>query len=211
MHDLITFATAMLTITNPVGSMALFAGLTSDDSDAERRSAALQTGLAVAAIMLLVTWTGGYLLSAFGVSIPGLQMAGGVIIALMGLSMLRSKTSEMAHTPEEHKEAKAKDSIAIVPMAIPIIAGPGAMTTIVLATHTHHAAKDRVAISLICVGVAAVIWIGLRFAGPAVKRLGVSGVNIVTRVMGIVLTAIALQMLADGLKAALPGLGAAAS
>ena len=207
MHDLLTFAAAMLSVTNPVGNLAIFAGLTGGASAQEKRATARVTALAVAAIMLLVVWTGSYLLKAFGVSLPGLQMAGGVIIALMGLSMLRSKTSEMAHTSEEHEEAKSKDSIAVVPMAIPIIAGPGAMTTIVLATHTHHAPMDRAAISGICLGVTAVIWLCLRFAGPVSDRLGVSGVNIVTRVMGIVLTAIALQMLADGLKAALPGLG----
>ena len=210
LHDLITFATAMLTITNPIGSLAIFAGLTAGATPAEKASTALRSALAVAVTLLVVAWAGGYLLDALGVTVAGLEMAGGVVIALMGLSMLRTQTSRVVHTPAENEEAKgkaaARESIAVVPMAIPIVAGPGAMTTVVVATHQHPAIGERLGISAICLGVAAVVWLALRFAGPVADRLGTSGLNVVTRVMGIVLTAIALEMLTTGLAEALPGL-----
>lgn len=180
----------MLTITNPIGALAIFAGLTSDRTDSEKRAAAASAALAIAIILVTVTWGGEYILRIFGVSTAGLQVAGGVIIALMGLSMLHSKSSEMAHTKEERAEAASKPSIGVVPMAMPIVAGPGAITTIILATHHFSTVEARLQISAICVSVAAVIWLCLYFAAPISRRLGVAGMNIVTRIMGIVLTAL---------------------
>ena len=206
-HDLITFSAALLAITNPFGNLAIFAGLTADDPPRQRHGAARTAALAVAATLLLILWIGGPLLGLLGVTLPGLQMAGGAILALMGLSMLQSKTSAIVHTPHEHEAAKAKASIAVVPMAIPIVAGPGAMTTVVVAAQHHPGVGERLALSAVCLGVSALIWLALRFAGPIAGRLGVSGINVVTRLTGIVLTAVAFQMLTGGLVAAMPGLG----
>jgi multiple antibiotic resistance protein len=120
--------------------------------------------------------------------------------------MLHSHTSSMAHKEEEGEEAKLKESIAVVPMAIPIVAGPGAITTVINTTNQFPSIYDRLLISGICLGVTVVLWLCLRFAAPISKRLGVTGINLVTRIMGMVLTALAFQMLAAGLKELLPGL-----
>ncbi len=206
MENLITFAVAMLTITNPVGALAIFAGLTGDRSPDEKQALAGRTALAIVIILVVVTWGGDYILKLFGVTTAGLQVAGGVIIALMGLSMLHTRTSAMSHTPAEGDEAAMRSSIAVVPMAMPIIAGPGAITTIILATHHFPGTGARALISLICACVAGVIWLCLYFAAPISRALGIAGMNIVTRIMGMVLAAIAFQMLAAGLKSLLPGL-----
>ncbi len=206
MEHLITFAITMLTVTNPAGNLAIFAGLTANRTEAEKQALARQTAIAITVIMLVVTWVGSLLLKAFGVTPPGLEVAGGVIIALLGLSMLRSKTDAMTHSPEEHEEAQTKDSIAVVPMAIPIIAGPGAITTLILATQKFPSFEDRFIISLVAVGIGLLFWLVLYFAGPISRKLGVTGMNIVSKIMGMVLTAIAFQMLANGLKELLPGL-----
>lgn len=206
MEHIITFIITMLTVTNPLGALAIFAGLTADRSATEKKAIAFKTAVAVGIILLSVTWLGTYLLKALGVTTAGLEVAGGVIIALMGLSMLHSKTSHMAQTKEEHQEAESKEAIAIVPMAMPIIAGPGAITTIVLATEKFPTFGHHLIISATTVAVALVIWLSLYFAAPISQRLGVTGMNVVTKIMGIVLTAIAFQMLATGLKQLLPGL-----
>ena len=206
MSHFVQFAVALLTIANPIGAVAIFSGIAGDRSVSEQNSMALTTGVAVAVILLLVTWLGSGILAVFGVSTAGLEVAGGVIIALLGLSMLHSQTSSMAHRAEEGEEAKQKDSVAVVPMAIPIVAGPGAITTIVNATNKFPSMDDRLVVSGICVLVSAVLWICLRFAAPISRRLGVTGINIVTRIMGMILAAIAFQMLASGLKSLLPGL-----
>ena len=202
----IQFAVALLTIANPIGAVAIFSGIAGDRPYGEQKSLARTTALAVAIILLLVTWLGSATLAVFGVSTSGLQVAGGVIIALLGLSMLHSQTSAMSHREEEGDEARQKESIAVVPMAIPIVAGPGAMTTIINATNRASSIADRLVISGICVLVALTLWLCLRFAAPISKRLGVTGINLVTRIMGMVLTALAFQMLAAGLKELLPGL-----
>jgi multiple antibiotic resistance protein len=206
MDHLIAFTVTMLTITNPFGALAIFAGITSDRSDAEKKSIAFKAGFSVAIILLIVTWGGHMLLKVFGVTPPGLEVAGGVIIALMGLSMLHSKTSEMSHNKAESQEAKDKPSIAAVPIAMPIIAGPGAITAVILATQKFPSFEDKLAISFICLSVSVVLWGCLYFASPISQRLGVSGMNVVSRIMGMILTAIAFQMLTSGLKQLLPGL-----
>jgi len=206
MEHLVTFAIAMLTIANPIGALAIFAGMTADYTDSEKKQSAYKAAFGVAVILLLVTWAGKYLLEMFGITPPGLEVAGGVIIALMGLSMLHSKTSEMSQNKDEENEAKSRPSIAVVPMAMPIIAGPGGITTVILATHKFPSIEEKLAVSTICVAIAAIIWLCLYFAAPISRMLGVAGMNIVTRIMGIVLTVMAFQMLTTGLKKLLPGL-----
>ena len=204
--ELVTFAIAMLAITNPIGNLAIFASLTANKSPKEKKKTAFVAGLAITIIMILVTWTGGLLLHAFGIDIASFETAGGVIIALMGISMLQAKTSEIHHTKDEHEEAKTKDSVAVVPIAIPIVAGPGAITTIIVNTHKYGTFEDKGLISIVCLGIAALLWLAFFFSAPVSRVLGQSGINIVTRIMGIVLTAIAFGMLTDGLKILLPGL-----
>ncbi len=206
MDHIITFAVTLITITNPLGALAIFAGISADRSDAERNQLAVKTAMAVAVILITVTWLGKWLLEGFGVTPSGLQVAGGVIIALFGLSMLQAKTSEMAHNEEEGAEAQSKDSIAVVPMAIPVIAGPGAITTVILATHNFPSFEAKLVISAICIAVSVVIWLCLHFSSAISRKLGVAGMNVMSRLMGMVLAAIAFEMLTDGLKKLLPGL-----
>ena len=206
MDHIITFAVTLITITNPLGALAIFAGITADRTEEERNQMAIKTAMTVAVILITVTWLGKYLLDAFGVTPSGLQVAGGVIIALFGLSMLQAKTSEMSHNDEEGDEAQVKESIAVVPMAIPVIAGPGAITTVILATHHFPSFTAKLAISAICIAVSLVIWFCLHYSSAISRKLGVAGMNVMSRLMGMVLAAIAFEMLTDGLKQLLPGL-----
>ncbi len=204
--ELTTFFIAMLAITNPIGNLAIFASLTGDKTDSEKKKTAFVAGVAITIILLLVTWTGDLMLRAFGIDVGAFETAGGVIIALMGISMLHAKTSEIHHNKDEREEAKSKDSVAVVPIAIPIVAGPGAITTLIVNSHNYTTIPDKVYISVICVFVSLLLWICFYFSAPVSRLLGVSGVNIVTRIMGIILTAIAFQMIAGGLKSQFPGL-----
>lgn len=202
----VTFAVALLTITNPIGNMAIFASLTGDRDDAEKKSIATRSALAIAIILVIVTWSGSYILNLFDISVPAFETAGGLIILLLGLTMMHGKTSAMHHTPEEDKAAQESDTIAVVPIAIPIVAGPGAMTTIIVQTHQAATVVDRLVVTAVCIATAILLLFAFRFAAPLSRRLGVSGVNIVTRIMGMVLAAIAIGMLAEGMKQLFPGL-----
>ena len=204
--ELITFVIAMLAITNPIGNLAIFASLTGDKTVQEKRKTALVAGIAILIILILVTWTGDLLLRAFGIDIASFETAGGLIIALMGISMLHAKPSPIHHGDKDQADAEAKTNVAVVPIAIPIVAGPGAITTIVVNTHHYHTFDDKLLISAVSIVIALILWIAFYFSAPVSRLMGPSGINIVTRIMGIILASIAFGMMAAGFKALFPGL-----
>jgi multiple antibiotic resistance protein len=209
-HDLISFATAMIAILNPIGSVAIFAGMASDRSTTDRHSIAVRAAVAVAVILLVTVWAGEFVLKLFDVGIPSLQVAGGVMIALISLSMLQSTQSAIHDTKDDDAKPTPKrgpdQDIAIVPLAMPMIAGPGAMVTAIVYTHQHKGIEANLEMSVVCAVLAAVIGVCLLGAGPITRVLGVKGMDIVTKLMGVILLAIAAGMVAAGAKGLLPGL-----
>ena len=199
-----TYIVMMLAITNPIGNMAIFLSLTSDRSLKEQRKIALTTAFAVVLILVIVTWSGQFILSLLGISISAFEIGGGLVITLLGLSMLSTKKSSMSHTEEEDQEAKSKTSVAVVPLAIPIIAGPGAITTILVSLKHYSEPIAKVYLTIGNCFIALVIALALYFGGNIGKMLGVSGINIVTRIMGLILVAIAMQMITSGLADTFP-------
>ena len=105
--ELVTFTIAMLAITNPIGNLAIFASLTGDKTLEEKHKTALKAGIAIIIILIIVTWTGDLLLRAFGIDIGSFETAGGVIIALMGISMLHAKTSPIHHSENDQQAVTA--------------------------------------------------------------------------------------------------------
>ena len=208
---LVTFATAMFTILNPIGNVAIFAGMMGDRSAVQRRTVAIKCAVAVAIILVATVWVGEFLLHLFGVQIPSLQVAGGVMIASIALSMLHSRQSAIHDTKQPKSEDDANNSsadqdISLVPLAMPIIAGPGAMVTVIVNSHQHTGVMANVEMSVVCVALAAVICAGFLCSGWITRLLGERGMDIITKLMGMLLLAIAAGMLAEGVKGLLPGL-----
>lgn len=203
--ELASFIAALFSMSNPIGNVGVFAGLTNGRSPAECKATAWKSALAIAITLLVVTWAGSLIMALFGISVNTLRTAGGLIVLLIGLHMLFNK-SEHKQSDSELQDAQSSDSIAVVPMAIPIVAGPGTMATVLVAAQHNPEVLGKFEISL-CIGAMALVC-GLlfSFAQPISKRLGESGMGVVTRVMGLILAAIAMGMLADGIKALLPGL-----
>ena len=202
---LISFITALFSMMNPIGNVGVFAGMTTDRPEAEARRIAWTCAGAIAITLLIVAWTGSLLLEFFGITVDSLRAAGGVIVLLIGLHMLSNK-SEHQHSPAEVEDANTRASIAVVPLAIPIVAGPGTMAAVLVAAQQHPSILSKVEMSIVILALAALSGLLFRFAAPISKRLGKSGMGVVTRVMGMILAAIAMGMLADGLKGMLPGL-----
>lgn len=201
--ELTTFAVAMIAVTNPIGNLAIFAGLTAERSEAERRRTAITCAFSVLIIFLVVAWGGNLILKAFGITVWAFEGAGGLIVLLLGLAMLHSKVSTMHHTKEEADEAQTKDDIGVVPMAIPIVAGPGALTTIIIQGSKFPSVADRVEMSLVGAGISVLILIAFLSSGVISRLLGTAGINIVTRIMGIILAAIGVGMIGTALKSVL--------
>ena len=190
---------------NPIGNIGVFAGMTVDRPEAQARHIAWTCAGAVAITLLIVAWSGSLLLTFFGITVDSLRAAGGVIVLLIGLNMLSNK-SDHQHTSTEADDAKSRPSIAVVPLAIPIVAGPGTMAAVLVAAQQHSSVLSKVEISVVIVALAAFCGLLFSFASPISKRLGKSGMGVVTRIMGMILAAIAMGMLVDGLKGMLPGL-----
>ncbi len=202
---LTTFIAALFSMMNPIGNVGVFAGMTTDRPEAEAKHIAWKCAGAIAITLLIVTWSGSLLLGLFGITINSLRTAGGVIVLLIGLQMLFNK-SEHKHSPAELEDAKTSASIAVVPLTIPIVAGPGTMATVLVSAQQHPSVLSKVEISVVIVGLAVLSGLLFSFAAPISKWLGASGMGVVTRVMGMVLAAIAMDLLIDGLKGMLPGL-----
>jgi multiple antibiotic resistance protein len=203
------FATGLLAIVNPISSAVLFATMTSRFRRDIQRRMAKQSGLAILVILIVCAWLGKGLLAALGITVPMLQAAGGLILLRYGLRMVTDEETKLTvaeetsveEVPESHWKA-----LAVVPLAIPGTVGAGTITTVVVQASTYDSMRDLAIISAI--GIATAILMGITFlsAGPIARRLGPIGLNIVTRVMGILVTATAFGLLGRGVGGLLPGL-----
>ena len=199
------FIAALFSMMNPIGFAGIFAGMTSDRTDAEARKIAWTCATTVAVTLVALVWSGDILLRFFGITVDTIRASGGIIVLLVGLQMvLNDNSSRQSKTEEE--EAMERESIAIVPLGIPIVAGPGAMATVLVAADEASSVIERGELTLAILGLSALTGLVFSYAGPIAKRLGESGLGAVTRIMGMVLCAIAMGMLAEGLIGLMPGL-----
>jgi len=203
--ELASFIAALFSMSNPIGAIGVFAGMTAGRSPAECKAIAWKSAVAIAVTLLVVTWGGSLIMALFGISVDTLRTAGGLIVLLIGLNMLFNKSGHQ-HSDAELQDAQSSESIAVVPLAIPIVAGPGTMATVLVAAQHNPAALGKFEISLTIGGLALVCGLLFSFAQPISNKLGDSGMGVVTRVMGLILAAIAMGMLSEGMKALLPGL-----
>ncbi|TWT81348.1 hypothetical protein CA13_28000 [Planctomycetes bacterium CA13] len=199
-NELIKFVAAIFVITNPLGAIPLFLSLTKDHSTRERRRAARLASITVAVVLSANIVFGELILRFFGISIPAFQVGGGILILLLAISMLQARQSSMQHTPEEAEEAADKDSIGVVPMGIPLLAGPGAISTAIIFAHRNDGWFDHLSMIGVCLVLALCVWSALRLAERIGQRLGRTGINIGTRLMGLILAAVAVQFIFDGAR-----------
>jgi multiple antibiotic resistance protein len=202
---LASFVAALFSMMNPVGNVGVVAAMTAGQPRAQVVRIAWTCAGAVVITLLIVAWSGTMLLAFFGITVDALRAAGGVIVLLIGLNMLFNNSGHQ-HSPAELEDAASRPSIAVVPLTIPIVAGPGTMATVLLAAQQHPAVLSKGEISLVIIGLAALCGLLFSFATPISKRLGSSGMGVVTRVMGMILATIAMGMLAAGLMGLWPGL-----
>ncbi len=193
-------------ILNPVGAIPLFLTLTAGRPSADLRRIAAKTGAAVAVILVLAVWLGQSLLAVFGIGVPAFRIAGGLLVLLIAIAMFHAKSTPARHTREEDAEAESKEDISVVPLAIPLLAGPGAISLVIVDAQKTAGIVGEFVLTTGILIVALLVWLILRLAAPIGARLGTAGLNIVTRVMGLILAAMAVQFMAAGLVALLPGL-----
>ncbi|MFC5051604.1 MarC family protein [Rubritalea spongiae] len=186
-------------IMNPVANTAVFVGLTSEESDAEKRQIAIKALLVAFCIVTAFALLGNVIFHMFGISLPALRVTGGILVFFIGYNMLNGERSKM-HKPRGEDHA-ADDGVAISPLAVPILAGPGTIATAINFSSAGGWTETVITIAmfaLLCV-VTFFFFIGSR---KVVSTLGKSGLNIVTRLMGLILAVIGVQMLIEGIVGA---------
>ncbi len=202
--DFITFTVAMIIMMNPLGSLSVFLQLTKSYRRPEQKKTAVAAALAMATIMLITLWLGEEMLHLFGITLSAFRCAGGLILLLMGLSMLQSQESPVSHTQADDIAAKNQDSIAVVPLALPLVVGPGAMSTIIIYAGDASALYDKISMAFICLLLAAGMGVILLFGHSIARFVGQSVIKVVTRIMGMIIMAIAVEMLANGILGFVP-------
>lgn len=208
MRDLALFFISIFAIVNPFSTIPTFVSLAGDLPAPQRRSMTTRSATAVFLILSISYFGGQGLLSFFSIRVASLRVAGGFLIFAMAWSMLHAKVSSAKQSPEEAEEAEGgseRNAVAIVPLAMPLLAGPGAISLMIIEAGRgggvpHHAGVIGV-LALLSVS----IWLILQSAGPIARVLGQTGMNVASRFMGLILAAIAVEFITSGLSEIFPG------
>lgn len=206
LSDYLKAFVALLVIVNPIGTIPLFIAMCANNTEAERHHIANVASIAVAIVLAVCAVLGEWILQFFGITIASFKVGGAILILLMAISMLQASDSRAKQTPEEKAEAEDKASVAVVPLAIPLLAGPGAISTIIIFASERASVAHVSVIIALCLAVALLTWLALRIATPVSAILGKTGINIAVRLMGLLLAAVAIEIFVSGLVVLLPGL-----
>ncbi|MGA7965584.1 MAG: MarC family protein [Gammaproteobacteria bacterium] len=200
-NDLIVF----FVVIDPPGLAAMFAALTRGGDNAYRRRMAIKATLLATGILYVFAFIGARLLEALGVSVPAFKIAGGILLFLVAIDMIFARQSGLrSATVREQEEARFKEDISVFPLAFPLLAGPGALTTVILLAGNASGHPWQFISVLVILGIIlALAFIALLSSGYLMKLLGVTGANVLGRLLGVVLAAMAVQFVIDGLHAVL--------
>jgi multiple antibiotic resistance protein len=200
MTSLLQDVVALLAITNPLGAVPVFLAITDGLSSSGRSRAVLRAALAVTVILGVAAFAGRFVLATFGISMPALQAAGGLVVLLMGLEMLHGAPTKVQHDQEPQDTQER----VLVPLAMPLMAGPGAITT-VLTLSSRTATWRDMGMLLIAVGiVGAAIAVALASATRLGRVVGHRGQRILLRFMGLILAAVGAEVLLSGIYTFVP-------
>ena len=189
----------LFVIMDPVGTVPIFLSLTAGRSLATAKRAAWQAVAVSFFVITLFAFFGQRILDYLGISLPALQCAGGLLLLLVALELLTGK--------EEEATASGDVNIALVPLGTPLLAGPGAIVATMLFVQQIDTFADLTAVALGIVGVHVALWLAMRFSLPILRLIREGGVLLVTRIAGLLLSAIAVQLVADAVRAFIAGDG----
>jgi multiple antibiotic resistance protein len=204
-QDYLRFVVTLTAVLDPFLAVPIFLTLTASRGAAARRALVGAVAVTVFAVLAAAALLGDSILALVGASLAAFRVGGGLVLLLMALAMLSARPGGVRQSKEEAEEVEAGELSGVVPLAVPLLAGPGAISTTVIAAQQGGAA--HLAAILACIAaVSMMAWLVLRAADAIGGRFGRTGLNIATRLLGLLLAALAIQTMAEGLKELFPGL-----
>ncbi len=204
--EYLKFFAGLVAILNPIGVIPIFINLTYNQTAVERNRTALMAALTVGVVLAVALLCGELILDFFGISVASFQVAGGILILFNSLSMLQAKMGATRQTEEEAQETAEREDVAVVPIGVPLTAGPGAISTVILYGHKPALFGQYIILIGGIAIVAVIVWAAFRLAPLISRALSRTGINIVTRLMGLIMAAIGIEFIASGLKVLFPNL-----
>jgi multiple antibiotic resistance protein len=210
MRDVFTFGlvafSAIFFVVDPLAVLPVFLAMTRNETPAQKRATALRAAVTAGITLTVFAAAGQLIFRLFGISLGGFKIAGGVLLFLVALDMMQARPSRTRSTPEEEEEGIHKADVAIIPLAIPLLSGPGSIATVMvlMSRHTGIAYMIPVYVSILLTVTAA--WLMLRGGEWLERRLSQTFMNVVNRVMGLILAAVAVEFVIAGVKDVIPTL-----
>lgn len=206
LSEYLRFVVTLTAVVDPFLAVPFFLALTAEQSLPERKQLARVVALTVFAVLAVSVFVGEALLELIGASLPAFRVGGGLVLLLMALAMLNAQAGGLRQSKAEAQELAEGEVHGVVPLAMPLLAGPGAISTSIIAAEGGgivHQAVVVLCIAIVCL----VTWLTLRAAHRIAARMGTTGLNVATRILGLLLAAMAVQTMAVGLRQLFPGLG----
>ncbi len=191
---------SLFVIADPIAVVPGFLGMTPHDTPAQRERMARLACLVMAGVLLTFALTGQLLFKLLGITLPAFQIAGSIVLLLVALDMLRAQRSRVRESPEEQEAGTHKVDIAVTPLAIPMLSGPGAISTVVLLRGQAEGLAKTLALCACILGVCAASYIILRLSAKGARWLNPIAMKITTRIMGLLLAAVACQFMINALR-----------
>jgi multiple antibiotic resistance protein len=209
LNDYLKIFAGILSIVNPLGAIPLYLTSTKNKTIHFKKRIANISALTVGTTLLLAAWLGQLILAFFGIGVPAFRVGGGILILIKAISMMNVKDPSIFHSIPGNEETESQEEVGVVPIGIPLMAGPGAITLAIVEAHQHPGWLNMVMLSLIILGVALLVWAIFRLTARFGNKLSQTEINIATKLMGLILAAIAIEFMAKGLIELFPGLGKA--
>lgn len=203
--EYLRFFVTLAAVVDPFLAIPFFLAFTKHQSAMERKRLARVIAMTVFLVLALSSFLGEELLRMIGASLPAFRVGGGLVLLLMALAMLNAEAGRVRQTGAEADELAAGDVSGVVPIAFPLLAGPGAISTSIIAVGQGGFAHQLAIV--FCIGLVCLVsWVALAHAHAIASRMSLTALNIATRILGLLLAAMAVQIMAEGMKALLPGL-----
>jgi len=202
----IKFFVGLFALVNPIGILPVFISMTNYQGAVERNKTNLTANLSVAIILCTSLFLGDGILHLFGISIDSFRIAGGILVVTIAMSMISGKLGEDKQNKQEKSETAIRENVGVVPLALPLMAGPGAISSTIVWSSRYHNWENLLGFTLAIAFFSFCCWLLFRAAPMVMKLLGQTGINVITRIMGLLLMALGIEFIVAGVKTIFPGL-----